>query len=293
MARLLKTSAAEVIERPVRAVKPMPGRRPMTRQLSRAILVIPVVVSLALLVLPSVALLLRAGGLGADKLLRYARDPFFLDALRLTLLTSLITVGLALVLGTPVAWILARWNFPGRRFLELAVGLPVVLPPIVAGVALLMLFGRMGLLGRYLDAFGLQIPFTTAAVVLAQLFTATPFYIRTAVEGFASISPALEEAAQVDGCSPAQAFRLVTLPLALPALVSGLTLCWAKAVSEFGATLLFAGNFRGRTQTMSLAIWTAMEVDLWEAVAMAAMLFMVSLVIFLLAERMQGTRQLH
>lgn len=293
MARLLKTSESEMIERPVKVVRPMPERRLMTLRLSRTTLVIPVAVSLALLLLPSVALLWRAGGLGVNKLVHYAQDPFFLDALRLTLVTSLITVGLALVLGTPVAWILARWNFPGRRLVELAVGLPVVLPPIVAGVALLMLFGRMGLLGRYFDTFGFQIPFTTAAVVLAQLFTGTPFYIRTALEGFASISPALEEAAQVDGCSPSQAFRLVTLPLALPALVSGLTLCWAKAVSEFGATLLFAGNFRGRTQTMSLAIWTAMEVDLWEAVAMAAMLFVVSLVIFLLAERMQGTRQLH
>ncbi len=291
MRRVLET--AEAVGHSTRAKKLTPARRPVTRRLGRIVLVVPVVVSLALLVLPLVALLVRASGLGTDKFMRYAQDPFFLDALRLTLATSLITVGLALVLGTPVAWMLARWNFPGRRLLEVAVGLPVVLPPIVAGVALLMLFGRMGLLGRYLDAFGIQIPFTMAAVVLAQLFTATPFYIRTAVEGFASISPALEEAAQVDGCSPSQAFRLVTLPLALPALVSGITLCWAKAVSEFGATLLFAGNFRGRTQTMSLAIWTAMEVDLWEAVAMAAMLFVVSLVIFLLSERLQGARQLH
>ena len=260
------------------------------RRLSRMLLIVPVGVSLALLVLPLVALLARAVGISPQTFARYARDPFFLDALRLTLVTSLITVVLAVIFGTPVAWILARWNFPGRRLVELAVGLPIVLPPIVAGVALLMLFGRMGLLGRYLDAFGIQIPFTTAAVVLAQLFTATPFYIRTALEGFASVSPALEEAAQVDGCSPHQAFRLVTLPLALPALVSGLTLCWAKAVSEFGATLLFAGNFQGRTQTMSLAIWTAMEIDLWEAVAMAAMLFVVSLLIFLMAEWLQGTR---
>ncbi len=267
--------------------------RPFSQRLSRALLIGPVVVSLALLVMPSVALLVRAAGISPEKFAHYARDPFFLDALRLTLVTSLITVALALVFGTPVAWILARWNFPGRRLVELAVGLPVVLPPIVAGVALLMLFGRMGLLGQYLDAFGIQIPFTTAAVVLAQVFTASPFYIRTALEGFASVSPSLEEAAQVDGCSSRQAFRLVTLPLALPALVSGITLCWAKAVSEFGATLLFAGNFQGRTQTMSLAIWTAMEIDLWEAVAMAAMLFLVSLVIFLLAERMQGTREAH
>lgn len=262
----------------------------VTRRLGRGLLLLSVSMALALLILPSVALLVRAAGIGPDTFVRYARDPFFLDALRLTVLTSAITVALALVLGTPVAWILARWHFPGRRLVELAVGLPVVLPPIVAGVALLMLFGRMGLLGQYLDAFGIQIPFTTTAVVLAQLFTATPFYIRTAVEGFAAISRTLEEAALVDGCSAGQAFRLITLPLALPALVSGITLCWAKAVSEFGATLLFAGNFQGRTQTMSLAIWTAMELDLWEAVAMAAMLFVASLAIFLLAEWLQGAR---
>ncbi|MBO9307387.1 ABC transporter permease [Thermomicrobium sp.] len=256
----------------------------------RLFLLVPVVVSLGFLIAPLVALLVRALGIG--DVVRYARDPFFLDALRLTLLTSLATVGLALLFGTPVAWILARWTFPGRRLIEVAVGLPIVLPPIVVGVALLMLFGRMGLLGRYLDPFGIQIPFTTLAVVIAQLFTATPFYIRTALEGFASVPANLEEAALVDGCSQLQAFRSVTFPLALPALVSGLTLCWAKAVSEFGATLLFAGNFRGRTQTLSLAIWTAMEVDLWEAVAIAAMLLLVSLLIFLLVERLPRARQL-
>ncbi len=256
----------------------------------RLLLLAPVVVSLGFLIAPLVALLVRA--LGISDVVRYARDPFFLDALRLTFLTSFATVSLALLFGTPVAWILARWNFPGRRLIEVAVGLPIVLPPVVAGVALLMLFGRMGLLGRYLDTFGIQIPFTTLAVVMAQLFTATPFYIRTALEGFASVPANLEEAALVDGCSSLQAFRSVTLPLALPALVSGITLCWAKAVSEFGATLLFAGNFRGRTQTLSLAIFTAMEVDLWEAVAIAALLLLVSLLIFLLVERLPSVRQL-
>ncbi|WP_448576564.1 ABC transporter permease [Thermomicrobium sp.] len=256
----------------------------------RLLLLVPVAVSLGFSIAPLVALLVRAFGLG--DVVRYARDPFFLDALRLTLLTSFATVGLALLFGTPVAWILARWNFPGRRLVEVAVGLPIVLPPVVAGVALLMLFGRMGLLGRYLDTFGIQIPFTTLAVVMAQLFTASPFYIRTALEGFASVPAHLEEAALVDGCSSLQAFRSVTLPLALPALVSGITLCWAKAVSEFGATLLFAGNFRGRTQTLSLAIFTAMEVDLWEAVAIAALLLLVSLLIFLLVERLPSVRQL-
>ncbi|MCX2728227.1 ABC transporter permease [Thermomicrobium sp. 4228-Ro] len=255
----------------------------------RLALFVPVIALLALLLLPLIALLIRAAGI--EGIQRYARDPFFLDALRLTVLTSSITVGLALLFGTPVAWILARWDFPGRRLVELAVGLPVVLPPIVAGVALLMLFGRMGLLGQYLTAFGIQIPFTTTAVVIAQVFTATPFYIRTALEGFASVPVELEEAAQVDGCSAQDAFRRVTLPLALPALVSGATLCWAKAVSEFGATLLFAGNFQGRTQTISLAIWTAMEADLWEAVAMAAMLLVVSLAVFIVAERLQGARE--
>jgi molybdate transport system permease protein len=249
--------------------------------------VLPSLLCFLFLLLPPLALTWRA--LGVPNALSYVNDQLFLDALRLTIVTSLATLATAIVLGTPLAYALARRQFPGRRLVELVVVLPVVLPPIIGGVALLMLFGRAGLLGRYLDAFGIQIPFTTFAVVLAQLFTSSPFYIRSALLGFATVAREIEEAARVDGCSPWQTFWHVTLRVALPSIVTGSMLCWAKAVSEFGATLLFAGNFQGRTQTLSLAIWTAMEIDLYEAVTMAALLLGLSVLVLLASEWFSGS----
>lgn len=263
----------------------------VTRQRTWAwiVLLVPSVVFFLFLFLPPVALTWRAFGI--PNVLSYAGDRFFLDALQLTLLTSVTTLATTLILGTPLAYILARWRFPGRRLVELIVVLPVVLPPIIGGVALLMLFGRMGLLGHYLDLIGIQIPFTTLAVVFAQLFTSSPFYIRSAFLGFANVAREVEEAARVDGCSSWETFRYVTLRLALPNIVTGSILCWAKAVSEFGATLLFAGNFQGRTQTLSLAIWTAMEINLYEAVAMAVLLLWLSVLVLLVSEWLSGSSE--
>lgn len=258
------------------------ARAARRRGWSWVFLLVPSVLCFLFLLLPPVALAWRA--LGIPNALSYAGDRFFLDALRLTMVTSFVTVTTAILLGTPLAYVLARRRFPGRRLVELVVLLPVVLPPIIGGVALLMLFGRAGLLGHYLDAFGVQIPFTTLAVVLAQLFTSSPFYIRSVFLGFSNVRREIEEAARVDGCSPWQTFQHVTLRLALPSIVTGSMLCWAKAVSEFGATLLFAGNFQGRTQTLSLAIWTAMEIDLYEAVTMAALLLGLSVLVLLVSE---------
>ncbi len=266
--------AGSAVVRSARAVR--------RRGWSRVFLLAPSVLCFLFLLLPPVALVWRA--LGIPNALSYAGDRFFLDALRLTMVTSFVTVTTAILLGTPLAYVLARRRFPGRRLVELVVLLPVVLPPIIGGVALLMLFGRAGLLGHYLDAFGIQIPFTTLAVVLAQLFTSSPFYIRSVFLGFSNVAREIEEAARVDGCSPWQTFQHVTLRLALPSIVTGSMLCWAKAVSEFGATLLFAGNFQGRTQTLSLAIWTAMEIDLYEAVTMAALLLGLSVLVLLVSE---------
>ncbi|GBD17343.1 Sulfate transport system permease protein CysW [bacterium HR26] len=266
--------AGSAVVRSARAVR--------RRGWSSVFLLVPSVLCFLFLLLPPVALAWRA--LGIPNALSYAGDRFFLDALRLTMVTSFVTVTTAILLGTPLAYLLARRRFPGRRLVELVVLLPVVLPPIIGGVALLMLFGRAGLLGHYLDAFGIQIPFTTLAVVLAQLFTSSPFYIRSVFLGFSNVAREIEEAARVDGCSPWQTFQHVTLRLALPSIVTGSMLCWAKAVSEFGATLLFAGNFQGRTQTLSLAIWTAMEIDLYEAVTMAALLLGLSVLVLLLSE---------
>lgn len=196
------------------------------------------------------------------------RQPIVLQAVLLTVITSGMTVLLSLILGTPLAFVLARRDFPGKSLVEAAATLPLVLPPLVAGVALLMAFGRQGALG----VFGLDVPFTTAAVVLAQLFVAAPYYLRAARLGFAAVPLELEEAARVDGAAGWETFRRVTLPLALPAVVSGAVLCAARAFSEFGATLMFAGNIAGRTQTMSLAIETAIQTDLGAALALSVAL---------------------
>ncbi|HEX5505581.1 MAG TPA: ABC transporter permease [Thermomicrobiales bacterium] len=267
-----------------------PGRRGPRLELT-ALFGVPGGLFVAVVILlPLVALISRT--LQSGVFLSSLRAPLVVAALRLSAVTSAITILAALAFGTPLGWWLARARFPGKRALDALVDLPVVLPPVVAGVALLMAFGRRGLLGARLDAgftvpgLGVTVPgvslsFSTAAVILAQLFVATPFYIRAARVGFARIAPELEEAAAIDGASPWQVFRQITVPLALPALGSGLVLCWARAIGEFGATLMFAGNFIGRTQTMPLAIMSAMESDLYAALALAVLLVVAAFAVLL------------
>lgn len=206
-----------------------------------------------------------------------------LDALWVTGLTTSATLLIALMAGTPLAYLLARRHFPGKWLVETAMDLPLVLPPVAAGVALLMAFGRRGVLGPPLAVLGIELPFTMTAVVLAQLFVAGSFYIRGAKLGFAAIDPELEEAAAMDGASAWARFWYVTLPLALPGITSGIVLCIARAVSEFGATLMFAGNFARRTQTMSLAIMAALETDFSAALALAVLLVGIAAVVLVLA----------
>ena len=198
--------------------------------------------------------------------------PLVLDALWVTCLTTVVALVVSIATGTPLAYVLARRQFPGKWLVEVITDLPLVLPPVTAGVALLMAFGRRGVLGPSLQVFGIELPFTMAAVVLAQIFVAGPFYIRGAKLGFLAIDVEVEEAAAIDGASAWKSFWYVILPLALPGIASGTVLCMARAVSEFGATLMFAGNFAGRTQTMSLAIMAALETDLSAALALAVLL---------------------
>ena len=205
-------------------------------------------------------------------------QPLVTEALRLSGLTSLLSLVLALAFGTPMAYLLARPRFPGAAVLDTLIDLPMVLPPTVAGVALLMAFGRRGLVGAWLDTLGVQIGFTTTAVVLAQSFVAAPFYIRAARAGFQSVDQELERVAYTLGHSRFSTFLRVTVPLAFPALLSGATMAWARALGEFGATIMFAGNFLGRTQTMPLAIYTAMESDLPAALMLSVILIVVSFV---------------
>ena len=232
-----------------------------------------------LVALPLAALVYRA--MEGGDLLESLRKPIVRDALRLSLVTSSLTLVVVICLGTPLAYVLARGRFPGRRLLDTLVDLPMVLPPVVAGVALLMAFGRRGVFGDELRAAGIELAFTTQAVILAQIFVSAPFYIRAAKVGFQAVDVQLEQIAYTLGASRLATFRRVVLPLALPAVLGGAVLCWARALSEFGATMMFAGNFRGRTQTLPLAILTAMESDLYAALTIALILLAVSALILL------------
>ncbi len=252
-----------------------------------------------LLLLPLVALIWRTAESGV--FLASIRKPIVVQALRLTGWTSVVTLILSVALGTPLAYTLARARFPGKRIVDTLVDLPIVLPPVVAGVGLLMAFGRRGLVGQYVQGsyivpgLGLRLPdlslsFSTVAVIIAQLFVSAPFFVRAARAAFAETDRDVEDAAAIDGATPLQIFRLITVPLAVPALSSGLVLCWARAVGEFGATMMFAGNFIGRTQTMPLAIMGAMESDLYAALALSVLLVILSFAA-LFAYRLIGARR--
>ena len=193
-------------------------------------------------------------------------------AVNLSLRTSLMTIIVTWTMGTPVAYLLAKRRFRFYRLVDTLIDLPTVLPPAVAGVALLTAFGRRGLFGPWLDTLGVNIPFTVIAVVMAQTFLAAPFYVKAAAIGFSAIDPELMEAAALDGANRWQIFRHITLPLSWMALLSGSVMTWARALGEFGATIIFAGNFPGRTQTMPLAIYIGFEIDLNVALTLAIIL---------------------
>ena len=194
-----------------------------------------------------------------DDLVAAMRSPVAQDALRLSAITTLAALAITLLLGTPLAYVLARAEFPGRTIVDAIVDLPIVVPPAVAGLALLLVFGRYGTLGPALRAMGISLSFTTAAVVMAQVFVASPFYIRAARAGFASIDRTFEAASATLGMGPLRTFVYVTVPLAAPSLFGGLVLCWARALGEFGATIMFAGNLQGVSQTLPLAVYLNLE----------------------------------
>ncbi len=229
-----------------------------------ALLSLPLV---AFLSLPVIALVVAA--VAAEPARAFA-DPNLRKALRLSLETSAVATILAVVLGLPLAYLLARFRFPGREWVDTLVDLPLTLPPVVAGVALLFAFGRMGLLGGVFEAFGVQIAFSTTAVVLAQTFLAAPLFVRAARAGFESVPVALEEAAMTLGRNRWRVVTGVSIPLAFPALAAGALVAFSRAISEFGATMMFAGNLPGVTQTLPLAVLTAMESDIELAVAISS-----------------------
>jgi molybdate transport system permease protein len=203
------------------------------------------------------------------------------QAIAISLRTSSAAVLLVLVFGTPLAYLLARRRSRIVSLLEVLIDLPTVLPPAVAGLALLMAFGRRGMLGDTLTALGIQIPFTTLAVVLAQIFVAAPYFVKTAAVGLTGVSRELEQAAALDGATAWRTFRYVVLPLAWHGLLGGAALCWARALGEFGATIIFAGNLAGRTQTMPLAVYLGFEMDLSQALTLSAILLGASFTILI------------
>jgi molybdate transport system permease protein len=244
---------------------------------------------LLLLVIPLVALVTRTP---PATIWLALGDPSTRDAIALSMRTSVITALLVLIMGTPLAILLGRRHLRLSPLLEILIDLPTVLPPAVAGVALLLAFGRRGVLGSGLDLLGIQIPFTTVAVVMAQTFVAAPYFIKTAVSGLSGISRELEQAAALDGATPGQTFLYVMLPLARRSIAGGLTLCWARALGEFGATIIFAGNLPGRTQTMPLAVYIGFEINMDQALTLAAILLAISFaVLFVARAALRGTEE--
>jgi molybdate transport system permease protein len=252
-------------------------RRARRKQRPPVALAAPAAVAVLFIGLPFVALVQRAPWSAMGELL--GRDVV-VDALRLSLTTAIAATAVSLVLGVPLAWVLARVDFPGRAFVRGLVALPMVLPPVVGGVALLFALGRRGLVGEPLDdATGLVLPFSTWGVVVANTFVAMPFLVLTVEAGLRAVDRRHEEVAETLGARPWTVFRRVTLPLAMPSVVAGAVVCWARALGEFGATVTFAGNLQGRTQTVPLAVFLALETDRGAAVALSLVLVAVSLAV--------------
>jgi molybdate transport system permease protein len=240
-------------------------------------LLVPALIAILFLLLPLAGLLIRApwGRLGSA-----LSGTDATQALTLSLWTATVSTAISMVIGIPLAWVLARSSFPGQRLLRALVTLPLVLPPVVGGVALLLAFSRTGIVGRYLDSwFGLTIPFTPLAVVMAETFVAMPFLIITVEGAFRSADQGFEEAAATLGAKRLTVFRRITLPMIAPSLGAGAVLCWARALGEFGATITFAGSFPGQTETMPIAVYYALENDPDAAIALSLVLLVVSVAV--------------
>lgn len=255
----------------------MTARRRRTRTRPPAALVPLALITLTFLVLPFAALLQRAPWSSMGDLLG---EPLVTDALRLSVVSALAATGLSLMGGVPLAWVLARTDFPGRAVVRAVVLLPMVLPPVVGGAALLFAFGRRGLVGAPVyEGTGLLLPYSLGGVIAANTFVALPFLVVTVEAGLRTADRRYEDAAATLGASRWTTFRRVTLPMVAPSVIAGAVLCWARALGEFGATVTFAGNLQGRTQTMPLAVFLALESDRDAAIALSLLLIAVSLAV--------------
>lgn len=228
--------------------------------------------------LPFLSLLLWTA---SENAWRAMASPVARDALFLSIRTTSISMAIILTVGTPAAYVLARAEFPGKKIVDTLVDIPAVLPPSAAGIALLLTFGRFGLVGQHLEVFGVTLSFTTVAVVIAEVFVAGHFYVRQAAVGFSQVRREVEEAALVDGAGRFSAFARVTVPMAFPALIAGAMMAWARALGEFGATIIFAGSFRGVTQTIPLAIFAEFQSNIDAAVALSVLVLGFAFVVVL------------
>ena len=262
----------------------------MLGQLGRLLFALLIAIGLSFLFLPLISVFIS---MPPGQLLTALRTEEAYQALRLSMETTVITLCLTLLLGTPMAYWLAKQDFRGNKLLRVAVQLPIVSPPAVAGVGLLLVFGRMGLLGDTMEFLGISLSFNVAAVVLAQLFISFPFYVSSAIQAFESVDAQLSAVSRTLGVSRWKTFCRVTLPLASPGLLSGIALSWGRALGEFGATMMFAGNLPGKTQTLPLSIYTAMQSDMDAAIAMSALLLMVSFVLLLLVFLIGRTQRIN
>ena len=258
------------------------------RRAMKAGLALLIFLTMSFIALPVASLFLKSP---LDTVLRSLYSPMVVDALKLSLSTSAVSTMIVVLLGTPLAYVNARFRYPGKEIADSLIDLPVIMPPAVAGIALLMAFGRMGIVGQHLNAIGISIAFTTLAVIIAQIFVSSPFYIRQARTSFEDVDLSIENAARTLGASRAYTFFHVILPIACNGLVSGAIMAFARSLGEFGATIMFAGNFQGRTQTMPLAIYTAMQGDLDAALCLAIILVIISLLVIFLVKTL--TRRMY
>jgi molybdate transport system permease protein len=247
---------------------------------ARLLGILPGAAALLMLAVVAIPLFALVVSTSPNDLIDGLKHPVALSALRLSLFTTTVSLTLTLLLGTPLAWWMARHPGPAERIAATLVQLPIVIPPAVSGLALLLAFGWRGLLGPVLEQAGWTLPFTTGAVVLAELFVSAPFYIQSAAATFRRLDEDVLWAARSLGAGPTRRFFRVVLPLSRPGVVTGAALSWARALGEFGATLMFAGNIPGRTQTLPLAIYSAMEMDLRPAKALSILLVAVALAVF-------------
>ena len=246
---------------------------------------IPLIIYIGFIILPIAVLLFNA--FNNSNLINAITNPIVTSALFLSLITSFIAIIIVIIIGIPVAHIITKSNSKFIKYVDYTIELPIILPPVVVGFAMLMTFGRNGPVGKYLLEFGISVPFTTFAVILAQIFVAFPFFLRSVRLGLSNINTDFEDIGSSLGMNPLKRFFYINLPLAWKSIINGAALGWARAISEFGATLVFAGNLTGETQTMPLAIISTMESDFELGIALSAILILISTLVLILLARLR------